>query len=213
MRAIRLKARQAMSLVEVIGVLAILAIVVSLLLPRIQRAFGNKNAGAREAINNAQIEEVLFNLHAIKSAVMQHQARFGSLASLNGSPLAVSGSDDNYDRVLLTEGLIDKPFAVRMGTRASIRLLSVSTLSASSSVTGSNGAYDLSGSGHNEIVRASHLVEAVIEGVNAADARALKDRLDGPATGSSPGSDLKGRVIVRRSHPGSVELHIYLTHQ
>ena len=208
------ESRRAMTLVEVIGVLAIIAIVASLLLPRLQKTFGQKSGGVIETVNDSKVDEALFNIETMKGAVVQHLARFGSLASRDGAPMAVSGAYDDYDRILLAEGIIEKPFALRMGTRAHIRLMNVSTLSAASPVTGSDGAYDLSGRGHNEIVGASFLVEAVIEGVSAVDAGALKARLGGPAMGGPRGNDLKGRVILRRVGPGSgVELHIYLAHR
>jgi hypothetical protein len=143
---------------------------------------------------------------------MQHHASFGSLASRNGSPLAVSGSYDHYDAILLSEGLLDKPFAINMGGKPQIRLINVSTLSAGSAINGSNGAYDLRRTGRNDIIGASFLVEAVIEGANPADASALNDSLDGPSQRGSEGNDLVGQVVVFPRPGDLADVHIYIAH-
>src|ERR1041384_6386781 len=119
------------------------------------------------------------------------------------------------DLVLLSEGLLDRPFAVTMGTKALLRLADVSGLSATTVVDGVGGAYDLDGGGKNDVVGAAYVVEIVISGVTEAEAKAVNDRLDGSALGAKPsGNDLLGRVTSRQPTPGSPrEVHIYITHQ
>ena len=127
-----------------------------------------------------------------------------------------SGAYTNYDGVLLVEGFLDKPFAVKIGTSATIQLVDTSGLQATTTPDGSNGAYDLDGDGNNNVLGA-YLVEAVIFGVLQSDARTLNDRLDGSALGESGGSnqDFLGRVIYHKP-PGQgtlYEVHIYITHR
>jgi len=203
----------AFSAIELIGVLAILCILATLLLPRVWKpAQIGDTVGA---VNAAHIQQVLANLQAIKTAATEHCARFGSLASRNGTPFPVPASYDKYDGILLSEQLLERPFAVSLGRGATIRLVNVSRLSASSRVDSFGGAYDLDGRGANSVTGAGFVLEAVVTGVTEAEAKALNDALDGFALGAGPGEDdLRGRVIYRGGDPGALrELHIYLTHQ
>src|SRR5206468_1519070 len=101
----------AFTLIEMIGVLAVIAILASLLIPKIF-----------ESINNAHMSHTVLSVQTIKTAVVEHYAKFLSLASSNGTSLpsaSFSGNPPtfaNFDGVLLAEGLIDKPFAPKLGT-------------------------------------------------------------------------------------------------
>src|SRR6185436_17543582 len=101
-----------------------------------------------------------------------------------------SGSQDEYDALLLREGFLARPFTAKVGTHALVRLLNVSGLSASARVNGEHGAYDLDGDGQHDS-RERYVVEAVLFGVTDAEARALNDHLDGAALGAdAQGNDL-----------------------
>jgi hypothetical protein len=203
----------AFSAIELIGLLAVLVILATLILPRVWQPARIGTTIA--AVNQAHIQQVVANLQALKTAVTEHRARFGSLASRNGTPFAVPASYDRYDTILLAEQLLDRPFAVNLGSGASVRLVNVSGLSTSSRVDSFGGAYDLDGRGANAISGAAFALETVISGVTEAEAKALNDALDGPALGAAPGEDdLRGRVIYRGGNPRTPrELHIYVTHQ
>lgn len=199
--------RRAFTLIEMIGVLAIFAILASLLFPKVF-----------DAINNARISNALLSLQTVKTAVIEHNGKFSALNSVNGTNLPVppSGAYTNYDGVLVAEGFLEKPFAVKLGTSATIQLVDISALASTTTPDGSNGAYDLNGDGNNNVVGA-YLIEAVIFGVLQSDARALNDRLDGTSLGESGGSnqDFLGRVIYHKP-PGQgtlYEVHIYITHR
>ena len=157
----------------------------------------------------------VFHLVAIKSAAAQHCARFGSLASRNGTPLTVPANYDRYDAILLSEQLLDQPFQVRLGSGATIRLLNVSGRSFSSRLGFVEGAYDLGGRGPSGRAAASYVLEAVLSGLSENEARALNDGLDGPALGADPGEDdSRGQVTYRGGDPAQPrEVYIYITHQ
>jgi hypothetical protein len=203
----------AFSAIELIGLLALVVIVASLLLPQIFKTRSPARA-AVQTVNRAHVEEVVAGLAAIKAAITSHHAQFGSLASSNGVPLTVSGSYDHYDLVLLGEGLLDRPFALTIGTKAVVRLVDVCGFSAVTVVDGRGAAYDLDGDGKNDVVGASYVVELVLFGLTEDEARAVNERVDGPAlAANSTGNDLLGQVTWRRPTPGSpLELHIYLVH-
>ena len=205
--------RGGFSFVELIGVLAILAILATLIVPRISHRANP--ARAVGAVNQAQVDQVLASVLAIKSAAAQHCARFGSLASRNGTPLTVPVSYDRYDAILLSEQLLDQPFRVRLGTGATVRLLNVSGRSITSGLGFVEGAFDAGGRGAGGHAGASYVLEAVIWGVTEKEAKALNDGLDGPALGAnSGGDDSRGQVTCRGGDPAQPrEVHIYITHQ
>jgi len=196
-----------------IGVLAVIAILASLLVPKIF-----------ESINNAHMSQTVLSCQTIKTAVLEHYAKYLLLASSNGVNLPASAFSGNpptltdFDRVLLAEGLIDKPFAPQIGTSATIQIVDISAQT-SSSVNNAigKGGYDLDGDRNNDVIGA-YAIEAVIYGVPQADARALNDILDGPAMGeiASIGNDrdFLGKVTYPNP-PGNgtiFEVHIYITH-
>ncbi len=205
--------RGGFSFVELIGVLAILVILAVLIVPRISnRAKPARTVGA---VNQAQVDQVLASVQAIKTAAAQHCARFGSLASRNGTPFPVAGSYDRYDAILLSEQLLDQPFRVRLGTGATVRLLNVSGRSVSTGLGFVEGAFDAGGRGAGGVAGASYVLEAVIWGVSEKEAKALNDALDGPALGANPGGDdSRGQVTYRGGDPAQPrEVHIYITHR
>ena len=209
----------AFTLIEIIGVLAIVAILASLLVPRVF-----------ETIDNARLGAVPLGVHTIKTATLEHFVKFNSIASRNGTPLAFSGTYDDFDLVLLTEGLIDKPFMTRVGTNATIRLVDVAGLNASSAPLDESrpGAYDLDGDGDNDIVGAKYLIEAVIDEPARVEVAGVNTLLDGPMLGfqGAQDNDIRGRVVFRdksndpnpnanpqgrKRRPGT--MYIYITHQ
>src|SRR3954462_2254282 len=96
-------ARKAFTLIEMIGVLAVIAILASLLIPKIY-----------EAINNARISNSALSYNTVKTALADHYAKYGSLTSSNGVTIATP--IPSFDGVLLAEGFLDKPFQVKIGT-------------------------------------------------------------------------------------------------
>src|SRR5436309_145540 len=90
---------QAFTLIEMIGVMAVIAVLASLLVPKIF-----------ESISSARIAHTALSCQTVKTAVLEHYGKFLSLASSNGIPVTVADSYDNFDAVLLAEGVIDKLF-------------------------------------------------------------------------------------------------------
>ena len=189
---------RAFTLIEMIGVLAVIAILASLLVPKIY-----------EAINSARISQAVLSVQTIKTAVMEHYAKFYSLASSNGVPLAFNNDYPGFDRVLLGEGLIDQPFKLRIDPSAFLLLRAVPTSTVVDA--GSATAYDLDGDGNSDLGTAHFILEVFFANLPHADAMALNDRLDGAQLGEGlTGTDLKGRVIYDLTkYP---QVHIYITH-
>jgi hypothetical protein len=205
--------QRAFSAVELIGVLAIIAILTALLLPRISHHVTKEEVVQTAGL--AHLTETVVAIQTIEGVINAHLAQFGSLGSFNGAPPTVSGSYDNFSQVLLREGLMERPFGVTLGTNSFLRLLNASGLTATTPVDGRNGAYDLHGDGRNNVVGAAFVVEAIIAGVTEQEARAINDRLDGPRLSAPAGSDdWLGRAIYRQmGADGRTELHIHILHK
>ena len=201
---------RAFGAIELISVLAILAILAALVAPRVLQTV--RTTQSTQTVNEAHITQALVAIQGIQPAITAHLAQFGSLASRNGTPLAFPDTYDNFGQVLLTEGLIERPFELGIGTNATLRLIKVSGVTSGTTVTGFNGVYDLDGDGRNDVAGAAFVLEAVVPGVNELEARALNDRLDGSRLGAGPGqSDLLGRLVYLAPAPdGTTTLHIYL---
>jgi general secretion pathway protein G len=199
--------RRGFTLIEMIGVLAVIAILASLLIPKIY-----------EAINNSRINNAIVSYNTVKTAVADHFAKYGALNSQAGTNFAIAADvrSTNYDiGVLLLEGFIDKPFVTKVGTSSEVKLLAGPT---AATVGDTDGAFWLSGQGseNDETINASFVLVAVIHGVTASDAHDISQRLDGDSLSTLPvGSvDHMGRVKFAAIGAGATgDVTIYITHR
>jgi prepilin-type N-terminal cleavage/methylation domain-containing protein len=194
------------TLIEMIGVLAVIAILAALLVPKIF-----------EAINNARINNAAVSYNTAKTAVADHYAKFGTFLSSNGVPIVAGvGEALNFDKVMVTEGFMDKPFIVKISDVPTNHVEVLAAATGATAVDGNNTAYDLDGSGSaaNDAT-GSVVVQAIIAGVTENDAKDLNDRIDGVSLGEALGtSDLKGRVKYTAPAPGGVTtVRMYMTHR
>jgi prepilin-type N-terminal cleavage/methylation domain-containing protein len=195
------------TLIEMVGVLAVIAVLAALLIPRIFAA-----------INESRLNNAAVSFNTIKSAAMMYFGKYGKFAGVNGA--AITAPVNDWDTTtLLKEGLIEKPFAVRIGATASVRVVAGAT--AATDPTAANAAYELSGAGTagtlNEAAPAQYVVQSVITGVTAQDAWDLNRRIDGEASalGAAVGAaDLKGRVkFAAPDTAGVTDVYIYIAHK
>jgi len=209
----------AFTLIEMIGVLSVIAILASVLVPKVFNA-----------IANARASNAAMSVNAIKSGIADHYSKYGSIA-WNGAlstpgPITVPGlglgAYSNYDQVLVAENILDKPFQTKLGTgtpATDVYLLTAPstnggavTASALTATVPGDAYFDLGGVGSNSI-SGTVVAVAVIQGCTLEDARNLNGIIDGPSMGeSSTGYDILGRVKYNMgSGPGTV--YVYLTHR
>jgi prepilin-type N-terminal cleavage/methylation domain-containing protein len=198
------KRLNAFTLIEMIGVLAVIAILAALLVPKIF-----------EAINNARVNNAAVSYNTAKTALADHYAKYGTMLSSNGTAIVAGvGVSTNFDKVLVAEAFMDKPFIVKIGDGTGNRVEIIPALTAGDAVTALNASFDLDGSGATvNDAPGSVVVWAVIEGVAAGDAKDLNDRIDGTTLGNPTGADLKGRVKYADPAGATTTVYMYLSHR
>ncbi|MGE3312908.1 MAG: type II secretion system protein [Limisphaerales bacterium] len=217
----RLRRDQAFTLVEMIGVLAIIAILASLLIPRVFQAIGD-----------SKISNSASTCNSIKAAVNEYYGRYGLIAGPKGAALTLSGTPgtaEDWDlSTLVAEGFAEKPFAVRIGngllgsanSGSRLRVIDISgntTNTEPATVAGdlALGAYNLDGASTTNDILGALLVEAVIEQVDAQDAKDFNDRIDGSNLGATnlTSADQSGRVKYTTPSSGKTSVRIYIAHR
>ncbi len=191
--------RRGFTLVEMIGVLAVIAVLAGLLIPRVFSAIGQSR------INTAAL-----GYNSLKSASLLYFGKYGRFGGAGG--LATNAVAKWDSTVLLTEGFLEKPFETQLASTNQVNL--VAALGGIAVEADVDGTYDLAGVTGNNTAIGTSVVEAVLLNVSADDAKELNDRIDGAALGAGSGSsDLKGRVkyAINTGNVGTV--HLYIAHK
>ena len=200
------------TLIEMIGVLAVIAILAALLIPKVF-----------QAITEARINTVPVGCATAKTGTVDNYAKNGGLANVSPTsawadvPTTAGSTGADYDdEVLLAGGFIDKPFAPRVGTTADVLLGNVTGYTGATAVGAAAGlTYDLDGDTDNDVI-GTHVVFAQITGVPIADAQAISARIDGITMSQTEGTttqDIEGRVKYAADATGLTTVFIYLTHR
>ncbi len=194
------------TLVEMVGVLAIMAILTSMLLPRVFAV-----------INDARVSSAATALNAVRSASMTYFGRYGRFGDATGSAVSdfTSTTATAWDReVLLRGGFLDRRFMTRISDSASVTL--TNCLTSSTEPTGSNDAYDLDGldSPKNDASGGRVVVQALLENVALDDARELNRRIDLEENLlATADTSNQGRVKFNMSGGQSGTVKVYLAHR
>jgi prepilin-type N-terminal cleavage/methylation domain-containing protein len=96
------RTRQAFTLVEMVGVLAIIAIMASMLTPKIF-----------SAVNEARLNNTVGSLDSIKTATVNYFGKYGNFTNTT-----------DFDMTLVALEFLDRPFACRIGTGGDVQVVS-----------------------------------------------------------------------------------------
>lgn len=196
------------TLVEMIGVLAIIAVLAGMLVPRVF-----------SAINDSRINTAVMSYNSVKSAAMLYFGKYGRFGGVGGAAALTSAETNNWDKsVLMAEGLVEKPFQIKIGTAAKISV--VPTVAASTAADETNFSFNFDGSNtapsiENEASGGQYVLVCVIDGVANDDAAALNKAVDGTdaVLGEyATGKDKSGRCKYDVS-AGTGTVTIYIAHK
>ena len=207
------KVKGGFTLIEMIGVIAIIAILAAVLVPKVM------NAIARSKVSGTSL---VFN--TLKTSVADYYARSNSFPIRAGTGAAdTATATGRFDADLVSAGFIDKLVTVPIGnpaltgaltTRTHVRVLAAVASGAVNPTTGAGGNnYDLdSNAGTADFQAGQNVVSLVVPGVALADAIVLNNIIDGTVNAGAA-ADRVGRCIYSAAAGGTVSVYIYLAHQ
>ncbi len=221
MNKLRHSARAGFSLVEMIGVLAIIAILAVIILPKVF-----------STIASSRVTNAAASINTMKTAVTDFSGKFGTLP--------ITNANSRLDDLFFTAGLIEGRFTTKIGTQPTAtppaaatwtrtggnwvaaggasqatqsRLICLaSNTTAPSTANGAN--YRLNGTAN--LPAGARVVSAVIPGVTGAQARELSTIIDGEALTAADNAtaDTSGKVVYNTPNAqGITNAYIYLVHQ
>lgn len=202
---------QGFTLIEMVGVLAIIAVLSALLVPRIF-----------SAINESRLNGAITSINSAKTAAVAYYGKYGKFGGYNGVDLTTTNAD--WDLVLLQEGLLEKPFETKISNLSSTnahQIQLVAGVGSTTVATEANAAYNLdnNSTSPNPANDASGkwVIQALIQGVNIDDAIELNNRIDGdldPVQKGSTSANTLGRVkYTAPASDNTVDVRVYLAHK
>ncbi len=213
--------RSGFSLVEMIGVLAIIAILAAIILPNVF-----------STIASSRVTNAAASINSMKTSVTEFAGKFGTLP--------VTNANSRVDDLLFTAGIVAGRFTTKIGTQPT------ATSPVAATWTRTNGAWTAAGgasqatqsriiclnsnttspstanganfqlSGTINIPAGSRVVSAVIPGLTGAQARELSTIIDGEAATATvnTAADSAGKVVYNTPNgQGTTIAYIYLVHQ
>ena len=205
----------AFTLIEIIGVVAVIAILAAVLTPRVVNV-----------IARGKISATAQSIGSLKSATTDYLGKNGSLPTREGTGSTNGAvSVGRFDADLVTAGFTEKLFACSIGTqtfdssaltgRIHIRSVSATSSATVTAPTATVGGvnFDLDRSTSTaDFTSGQMVVTAFIPGVSITDAIALNKILDGDDnTGTT--ADSTGRCMYSAASPdNTVTLYVYVAH-
>lgn len=213
--------RAGFSLVEMIGVLAIIAILAVVIVPKVF-----------STIASSRVTATVASLNSLKTAVTDFAGKHGTVPTTN--------NNSRIDDLLVTAGMLEGRFVVKIGTQPSTPPIAGATWAKSNgawaatggasqtsqsrilcqtsntTVPSTAGARNFRLDGTTDLPAGARVVAAVLPGVRISDALELSQRIDGDSFSAADTStaDDVGRVAYRTANgQGLTTVYVYLAHQ
>lgn len=214
-------ARSGFSLIEMIGVLAIIAILVAVVLPKVF-----------STIASSRVTHAAGSITTIRTAITDFAGKYGTIPTTNAR--------SRIDDLLFTAGLLDTRFVLKIGTQPSDPPIAGAIWSNSGGTwTASGGSNQNSQSrvtcqisnttspatangrnfhldGSTDLPAGARVVAAVIQNCTGAEALELSLRIDGEPLSEADATtaDADGRVVYNTPNSsGITDAYIYIVHQ
>ncbi len=215
MRIVSYKQRVGFTLIEIIGVVAIIAILAAVLTPRVIKV-----------IARGKVNSTAQSLGSLKTATTDYIVKNGSLPLRDGTGATNAAvAVGRFDADLIAGGFLEKLFSCAIGTQlfdesaltGRIHVKSQTAVSAgavaapTATVGGTNFNLDRDPS-TADFTASQVVVAAVIPGVAIGDAIELNKILDGD-TNTGTAADTVGRCIYSAAAPdNTVTVYVYIGH-
>ena len=210
------------TLIEMIGVLAVMAVLVSLLLPRVFEIMAESKANALVAA-----------VKTYQTAIVDYYSDIGSILPLNvaGVPAAENSGNSNNSRSLPARLTLDQSDPLNIGTNSwtkfkgpylakfssttppglgtAVRMPARTPQAYGTATTGGNRAWDFTDDGNSDIPSATNVVYVVFSDISIQDFERIDAILDKGFGSSTAERQLRGRVKYDTS---TSEMMIYLMH-
>lgn len=187
--------RAAFTLIEMVGVLAVIAILTALLLPKVFAA-----------IKDSRYTSTVGTINNVKTASVDYFVQQGSYPS---TVTNVGGVD--FAKEMVGKAVMERLPTAKIAESVRVQLVGDG---------GANGAgYYLDGT-TRVTTNGMTVIECVLSNVDAEDAWELSNRMDGKydaannllSTQASGAADTKGRVVYAAG-TGKVDVYVYITHK
>lgn len=217
--SLKSSAKKGFTLVEMIGVLAIIAVLAVVIAPKVFNA-----------IRSSRVNGTLVTIDTFKTISADFVGQHGSFP--------VTNNNSRIDDLFIAAGLTDERFSSKIGLQADVYAIAGATWT-----RGTNGVWTAAGGsnqsstsriicrtsntttpntaggtnyqidGSTNIKSGSRIISAMLESVPEAEARELSERVDGIGLSTATGADAKGKVVYNNPSNGLTDVYVYMMHQ
>lgn len=203
------------TLIEMIGVLAIIGVLAAVLVPKVM-----------DAVARSKVSGTALVFNTLKTAAVDYYSKSNSFPTRNGTGTADTAvTAGRFDADLVSGGFIDKLVTVPIGTTLTTGALTtrthvrsrVATVSGAVTVTAANSGdnFDLDNNAATaDFTTGTMVVSLMIPGVALKDAIALNGFIDNVNNSGLTGADNRGRCMYSApAANGTVTVYLYIAHQ
>lgn len=209
------RAQAGFTLIEIIGVVAVIAILAAVLTPRVV-----------SVIARGKVSGTAQSLGSLKTATTDYVGKYAMLPARDGTGATNAAvATGRFDADLVTGGFTEKLFSVSIGTqtfdssvlteRTHVRSQTATSAGTVTTPTATTGGvnFDLDRNPSSaDFTTGQMVVSAFIPGVAISDAIALNKILDGDDN-AGPGADITGRCIYSAAAgDNTVTVYVYIAH-